>query len=204
MNKNYILKNVTFDEKGLVSVITQDATTSTVLMQAYMNEEALNITLDTKEVTYFSRSRNQLWKKGETSGNLQYLEEIFVDCDGDAILIKVKQLGPACHKGNYSCFTKGEDDINNELFNTLYTLIKERKEVPLEGSYTNYLFEKGIDKILKKVGEENAEIIIAAKNEGNEELIYEISDYIYHLFVLMVEKEVSLYDIIKELKRREK
>ena len=163
-------------------------------MLAYMNEEAFLATIRSGKMTYYSRSRQELWMKGETSGHIQYVKSLTADCDYDTILAKVSQIGAACHTGRHSCFynpiVKKEYIEKNPLrvFEEVYGVIKNRKEHPKEGSYTNYLFEKGIDKILKKVGEENTEIIIAAKNPNPEEIKYEISDYLYHLMVLMAEK----------------
>jgi phosphoribosyl-ATP pyrophosphohydrolase/phosphoribosyl-AMP cyclohydrolase len=200
---------------NLLPVVTVDYKSDQVLMVAYMNEEAYNKTLETKKVHYYSRSRQCLWLKGETSGHYQMLKSILIDCDNDTLLLKVHQQGVACHTGSKSCFyreinldTKEVKDIKQQdenvlsIFEDVYNVILDRKNNPKEGSYTNYLFEKGIDKILKKVGEETAEVIIGAKNQGNEEVIYEISDLIYHLSVLMVEKDVSWNDICKELDKR--
>lgn len=193
---------------GLLPVVVQDYKTREVLMVAYMNEEAFLKTIETGKMTYFSRSRNELWIKGETSGHYQYVKELLMDCDKDTLLAKVKQVGGACHTGNKTCFytslLKKEYDGANPLtvFQDVYDLIVDRKENPKEGSYTNYLFEKGIDKILKKCGEEATEIVIAAKNPDAEELKYEISDFLYHMMVLMVECNVSWDDILKELVNR--
>jgi len=204
---------LTLNDKGLIPVITQDYYTGDVLMMAYMNEEAYNKTLETKKVTYYSRSRQSLWVKGKTSGHFQHVKEFFYDCDQDTLLIKVKQDGVACHTGTYTCFNQQLDLEENALISLdnfkapsilrgVYNVVVDRKENPKEGSYTNYLFDKGIDKILKKVGEETAEIIIGAKNEGKEEMVYEISDLLYHLIVLMVEKGATWDDIFKELNKR--
>ena len=177
-------------------------------MVAYMNEASFKKTLETGKMTYFSRSLQNLWVKGETSGHFQYVKELRIDCDNDTILAKVAQMGAACHTGNRSCFyrtlTKTAYDDTNPLhvFQDVYDIIADRKKNPKEGSYTNYLFDKGIDKILKKVGEENTEIIIAAKNPDPEEIKYEVSDYLYHLMVLMVERGVTWDDITGELARR--
>ncbi len=196
------------DEKGLVPVIVQDYKNDEVLMLAYMNEESFRKTLETGKMTYFSRSRQSLWVKGETSGHFQYVKELKIDCDNDTILAKVAQIGAACHTGNRSCFYRtlvrtAYDDTNPlHVFQDVYDIISDRKKHPKEGSYTNYLFDKGIDKILKKVGEENTEIIIAAKNPDSEEIKYEVSDYLYHLMVLMVERGVTWDDITSELARR--
>lgn len=193
---------------GMIPVVVQDYKTNEVLMLAYMNEEAYNATVSTGRMTYFSRSRNELWEKGATSGHFQYVKELIMDCDMDTMLAKVFQVGVPCHTGAKTCFhnvlLKKEYDSTNPLkvFEDVYNVILDRKENPKEGSYTNYLFEKGIDKILKKVGEEASEIIIAAKNPESEEIKYEISDFLYHTMVLMVEKGISWNDITKELSRR--
>ena len=193
---------------GMVPVIAQDYQTNEVLMLAYMNEEAFNTTLETGKMTYWSRSRNELWTKGLTSGHLQFVKSLTLDCDNDTILAKVSQVGVACHTGNQSCFfneiVKKEYIEKNPLkvFETVYNIIEDRKNNPKEGSYTNYLFDKGIDKILKKVGEECTEIVIAAKNPDPEEIKYEISDFLYHVMVLMVEKGVTWEEITQELAQR--
>lgn len=192
----------------LIPVIVQDYKTDEVLMLAYMNEEAFNKTLSGGKMTYFSRSRNELWTKGETSGHIQYVKELVLDCDHDTILAKVSQIGVACHTGNKTCFFKeimkkeGQAENPFKVFEKVYEVIQDRKENPKEGSYTNYLFDKGIDKILKKLGEEATEIVIAAKNPDAEEIKYEISDFLYHAMVLMVEKGVTWEDITKELSTR--
>ena len=194
---------------GMVPVIAQDYQTNEVLMLAYMNEEAFNTTLETGKMTYWSRSRNELWTKGLTSGHLQFVKSLTLDCDNDTILAKVEQIGAACHTGNRSCFyrtiLKKEYDETNPLkvFEDVYGVIEDRKVHPKEGSYTNYLFDKGIDKILKKVGEEATEVVIAAKNPDPEEIKYELSDFLYHAMVLMVEKGVTWEDITRELANRE-
>lgn len=193
---------------GLVPVIVQDYTTNDVLMCAYMNEEAYYATLNCGKMTYYSRSRQELWMKGETSGHIQYVKELTADCDYDTILAKVSQVGVACHTGSPTCFfneiVKKEYIEKNPLkvFESVYRVIEDRKANPKEGSYTNYLFDKGIDKILKKVGEECTEIVIAAKNPDPEEIKYEISDFLYHVMVLMVEKGVTWEDITQELAQR--
>ena len=193
---------------GMVPVIVQDYKTDQVLMLAYMNEEAFNMTVRTGKMTYWSRSRQELWIKGLTSGHFQYVKSLHLDCDNDTILAKVDQIGAACHTGSRSCFfkelIKKEYDDTNPLrvFQDVYQVIADRKAHPKEGSYTNYLFDKGIDKILKKVGEECTEIVIAAKNPDKEEIKYEISDFLYHAMVLMVEKGVTWEDITRELARR--
>jgi len=193
---------------GLVPAIAQDAQSGEVLMQAYMNEEAVNKTLETGYAHYYSRSRACLWKKGETSGNVQKVVSFTLDCDNDCVLIKVKQTGPACHTGNRTCFFNtvqvNQDVGSASLLYELYDLIADRKVNPKEGSYTNYLFEKGIDKILKKIGEESAEVIIASKNPGTEELRYEAADLVYHLLVLMNEKGLVLEELFAELASRKK
>ena len=193
---------------GMVPVVVQDYKTQEVLMVAYMNQEAFETTVRSGRMTYFSRSRQELWVKGLTSGHFQYVKELQVDCDNDTLLAKVHQIGAACHTGNRSCFyrtlLKKEYDETNPLkvFEDVYGVIEDRKVHPKEGSYTNYLFDKGIDKILKKVGEEATEIIIAAKNPDPEEIKYEISDFLYHVMVLMAERGVTWEDITKELARR--
>ena len=193
---------------GMVPVIVQDYQTDEVLMLAYMNEEAYETTLKTGRMTYWSRSRNELWMKGLTSGHFQYVKSLTLDCDKDTILAKVSQVGAACHTGNRSCFfqelVKKEYEERNPLkvFKQVYDVICDRKVHPKEGSYTNYLFDKGIDKILKKVGEECTEIVIAAKNPDPEEIKYEISDFLYHVMVLMAEKGVTWEEITRELARR--
>lgn len=197
--------DIKYNKDGLVPAIAQDIATGEVLMLAYMNEESIKLTLETHIVHYYSRSRKKLWKKGESSGNIQELKGFYYDCDGDTILLKVNQTGVACHTGSYSCFfheVEGTKDDRNTI-DVLYKVILDRKENPIEGSYTNYLFNEGIDKILKKVGEESAEVIIGAKN-NRDELIYESSDLIYHLLVLLVNEKVSLGDIYEELSKRMK
>ena len=193
---------------GMIPVIVQDYKSNEVLMCAYMNETAYIKTLKSLRMTYFSRSRNELWIKGETSGHYQYLKSLTADCDKDTLLAKVSQVGAACHTGSYSCFFNNilrlEYDDSNPLmvFEKVLDIIKDRKVNPKEGSYTNYLFDKGIDKILKKLGEECTEIVIAAKNPNANEVKYEISDFLYHMMVLMVEKGVSWEDITEELDKR--
>lgn len=196
---------IKYDQNGLVPAIAQDIATGEVLMLAWMNEEAVDLTLETEIVHYWSRSRQKIWKKGETSGNVQKLMGFSYDCDGDAILLKVDQTGVACHTGAYSCFFNEvkAGASKRETLPQLYQTILDRKENPREGSYTNYLFEKGIDKILKKVGEEAAEVIIGAKN-SREELVYEASDLVYHLMVLLVNENITLGDIYQELEGRMK
>ena len=201
-------KDLKLDANGLIPVVVQDYVNGEVLMLAYMNEEAFNKTLETGIMTYYSRSRQELWVKGLTSGHFQYVRSIEIDCDNDTLLAKVKQIGAACHTGNKSCFYRNlvstEYAQTNPLkvFNNVMSIIEDRKQHPKEGSYTNYLFDKGIDKILKKCGEEATEVIIAAKNPDPEEIKYEISDFLYHVMVLMVLKGVTWEDIVKELANR--
>ena len=196
------------NEDNMIPVIVQDYKTDKVLMLAYMNEEAFNNTIATGKMTYYSRSREELWVKGETSGHYQYVKELYMDCDVDTMLAKVRQVGVPCHTGADTCFfnelVKKEYDNTNpmKVFEDVFNVILDRKENPKEGSYTNYLFDKGIDKILKKVGEEATEIVIAAKNPDPQEIKYEISDFLYHVMVLMAERGVSWKEITKELARR--
>ncbi len=193
---------------GLVPVIVQDYRNQEVLMMAYMNEEAYEATLATGHMTYFSRSRQELWEKGATSGHYQFMKSLTLDCDNDTLLAKVAQIGAACHTGHRSCFFQTvvpplrEEKNPQEVLEEVSGVIHDRKLHPKEGSYTNYLFDKGIDKILKKVGEEAAEIIIAAKNPAAEETIYEMSDFLYHMMVLMEEKGISWREITDELSKR--
>ena len=194
--------------EGMLPVIVQDYQTAEVLMLAYMNEEAFQTTLSLGKMTYYSRSRKELWIKGETSGHYQYVKSLTIDCDKDTLLARVSQVGAACHTGNTSCFfqelVKKEFTTKNPMrvFEDVYDVIKDRKANPKEGSYTNYLFEKGIDKILKKIGEEATEIVNKKKNPEKEEIKYEISDFLYHVMVLMVEKGVTWEDIVEELNQR--
>lgn len=193
---------------GMIPCIVQDIKTNELLMMAYMNEESYSETVRTGIMTYYSRSRNELWKKGETSGHYQYVKELSADCDMDTLVARVVQIGAACHTGAYSCFfneiLKKEFDFVNPLmvFENVYDVIIDRKKNPKEGSYTNYLFDKGIDKILKKVGEEATEIVIAAKNPEKEEVKYEIADFLYHVMVLMAECDLTWEDITRELANR--
>ena len=205
------VEEIKFDEKGLVPAIVVDADTNQVLTLAYMNEESLRISLEKKLTCFWSRSRQELWLKGETSGNYQHIVSITADCDRDALVVKVKPDGPACHLGTWSCFDYPvmEDesaigDVCEEDFSYegLMELIRGRKSEGKEGSYTTYLFEKGLDKILKKVGEESTEVIIAAKAEDKAETVYEIADLAYHVMVLMVEAGISLDEIKAELASR--
>ena len=203
---NTIVEKIKFDEKGLAPVVVQDARTNAVLMLAYVNAESLSITLETGYMCYFSRSRQCLWKKGEHSGHVQKVVSLSYDCDADTLLARVNQTGPACHTGNYSCFfnpiVEDEGTESSGILEELYGVIMDRKLNPKEGSYTNYLFTKGIDKILKKVGEESAEVIIAAKNPDNGELRYEAADLLYHLLVLLCEKGMVPSDVFAELRSR--
>ena len=209
------IEDVKFDEKGLVPAIVVDVDTNEVLTLAYMNEESLRISLEKKLTCFWSRSRQELWLKGETSGNYQHIVSITADCDRDALVVKVKPDGPACHLGTWSCFDypmlEAAADLDAEpaspiddtfSYEGLMELIRGRKTEKKEGSYTTYLFEKGLDKILKKVGEESTEVIIAAKAEDKAETIYEIADLAYHVMVLMVEAGISLDDITEELASR--
>lgn len=194
-----------FDEKGLLPAIVQDASSGKVLTLAYMNKESLLKTIETNETWFFSRSRQELWNKGETSGNKQKVIQISYDCDQDALLVQVEPAGPACHKNEVSCFhnTLYTNELPvQEIIPQIVERIKDRRENPVEGAYTTYLFNKGIDKILKKVGEESSEVIIAAKNEDKEEMTAEISDLTYHVLVLMEQSGVSIADIKNELMKR--
>ena len=194
-----------FDENGLIPAIIQDHWTKEVLTLAYMNEESLAISIAEQRTCFWSRSRQQLWRKGETSGNVQHIVSITADCDGDALVVEVVKEGPACHTGAESCFHEPlylSEEIKPFSYEGLYRLISGRKTDPKEGSYTTYLFEKGLDKILKKVGEECTEVIIAGKGGDKAETVYEISDLCYHVMVLMVQSGISLEDVTRELARR--
>ena len=194
-----------FDEKGLIPAIVVDSITKKVLTLAYMNKESLKITMEKGLTCFYSRSRNELWLKGETSGNYQHVVSITADCDNDALVVVVEKDGPACHKGDDSCFNYPvfeSENLHEFSYEGLLELIKGRKTEKKEGSYTTYLFEKGIDKILKKVGEESTEVIVAAKNQDKKETIYEIADLAYHVMVLMIEIGISLEDIHRELASR--
>ena len=191
--------------------MVQETATDQVLMVAYMNEEAYNMTVATGRMTYWSRSRSEIWVKGLTSGHFQYVHSLTADCDMDTLLAKVEQIGAACHTGSHSCFfNRVLEEEGKEEFNPQTVLLKDyqtitnRRDHPKKGSYTNYLFDKGIDKMLKKLGEEATEIIIAAKNPNPNEIVYEISDYLYHLMVVMAEKGITWEDVNKELARRQK
>ncbi|UQD53345.1 bifunctional phosphoribosyl-AMP cyclohydrolase/phosphoribosyl-ATP pyrophosphatase [Bacillus methanolicus] len=211
------MESIKFDEKGLVPAIVQDASTKEVLTLAYMNRESLRKTMETGETWFYSRSRQKLWHKGETSGNTQKIVELKYDCDQDAILVLVQPAGPACHTGSVSCFTesfyKSEEIVevseaasgslqDYQILQTLEKVIKERERERPEGAYTTYLFEKGVDKILKKVGEEASEVIIAAKNRDADELKWEAADLLYHLMVLLREQQLPFKEILKVLSKR--
>jgi phosphoribosyl-AMP cyclohydrolase / phosphoribosyl-ATP pyrophosphohydrolase len=202
-----------YDEKGLIPAIVQETGTGQVLMMAYMNRESLEKTLETGETWFFSRSRQELWHKGDTSGHIQQVHQIRYDCDADTLLVTVTQTGAACHTGEKSCFyrdlqpvTEAPDAAANDhpamIIQQIAEVLEDRRRKPRQGSYTNYLFDSGIDKILKKVGEESAEVIIASKNPAKQELVSEISDLVYHLLVLMNERQVKIEDILEELSHR--
>ncbi len=199
------ISDLKFDEKGLIPAIVVDAVSKKVLTLAYMNEESLKISIEKELTCFWSRSRQELWLKGETSGNYQHIVSITADCDKDALVVLVEPDGPACHLGTFSCFENPifESEERHEFsYEMLFDLIRGRKAEKKEGSYTTYLFEKGLDKILKKVGEESTEVIIAAKAEDKKETIYEIADLAYHVMVLMIQAGISLEDIHKELASR--
>ena len=199
------LESLKFDEKGLIPAIVVDAVTKKVLTLAYMSKESLALSMEKELTCFYSRSRQALWLKGETSGNYQHIVSITADCDGDALVVMVEKEGPACHLGTDSCFENPIFQSNSRhefSYQGLLELIRGRKEEEKEGSYTTYLFRKGLDKILKKVGEECTEVIIAAKDHDKAETIYEIADLAYHVMVLMIEAGISLEDIHKELASR--
>ena len=199
------LNKLKFDERGLIPAIVQHVRTREVLTLAYMNAESLARTVETKETWFWSRSRNKLWHKGETSGNTQRVVELLPDCDGDAIVVLVDPAGPACHTGAQSCFETSrsyKQTNSDQLLDRLYGIVKERNEQRPEGSYTTYLFNEGLDKILKKFGEESTETIVAAKNDEDERLVAEVADLVYHLIVLLVARGISLDQIREELARR--
>jgi phosphoribosyl-ATP pyrophosphohydrolase/phosphoribosyl-AMP cyclohydrolase len=201
-------KDFKLNSDGLLPVIVQDYKSGKVLMMAYMNEESYEKTIRTGKMTYFSRSRQQLWTKGETSGHYQYIKSLTLDCDNDTILAKVSQVGAACHTGNRSCFfqelmSREYDDTNPlNVLENVYSVIRDRKDHLKGGSYTNYLFEKGIDKILKKLGEQATGIVVAAKNPNQDEIKYEISDLLYYLMVLMAERDIVWKDVTDDLADR--
>ncbi len=227
---NEMTNQLKYDEKGLIPVIAQDYKTDEVLMLAYMNAESFQMTLETGKAHYFSRSRNKLWLKGETSGHFQYVKSIAMDCDGDTLLIKVEQVDAACHTGHRSCFyrkmevttagvadkTGGSGAVQSEtlervadeaaegpeVLKAVYEVIADRVKNPKEGSYTNYLLDKGLDKILKKIGEESSEVIIAAKNGSSADTCYEVADLLYHIMVMLVRQGMTLEDIYAELGKR--
>ena len=200
-----MIDTLKFDEKGLIPAIVVDAETKKVLTLAYMNKESLDISIKEGKTCFWSRSRKELWRKGETSGNYQYIQSITADCDNDALVVMVKKDGPACHTGADSCFNNtifGNSAIDFSI-SSLYKKLSGRKEQMPEGSYTTYLFEKGIDKILKKIGEETTEVIVAAKGDDKKETIYELADLMYHSLVLMVEMGISVEDVRDELASRD-
>ncbi len=212
------IDKIKFDQQGLVPAVVQDAASGTVLMLAYMNAASLAKTLDTGVTWFYSRSRRALWQKGETSGHVQKVRELYYDCDGDTLLVKVDQTGAACHEGTFSCFSRRLDAAATERDTTaaadyrpamtvlyeLYNVINDRKANPREGSYTTYLFTKGRDKILKKVGEEAAETIIASKNDDKGEILYEMADLWYHCLVLLAHHDITPTELFAELKSRRK
>jgi len=207
-----MIERIRFDEKGLVPAVVQDVATGTVLMLAYMNRESLTKTIETGTTWFYSRSRQELWNKGATSGHVQQVREIFYDCDGDTILVKVEQAGAACHEGTFSCFSRkfGEaestvtkrPEARENVLPELYAVIEDRRQHPKEGSYTNLLFDKGQDKLLKKIGEEAAETIIASKNNNQGEVIYEMADLWYHCLVLLAWHGITLEALLAELDKR--
>ncbi|MGD6804967.1 bifunctional phosphoribosyl-AMP cyclohydrolase/phosphoribosyl-ATP diphosphatase HisIE [Rossellomorea aquimaris] len=209
---NDIIETIKFDENGLVPAIVQDASTKKVLTLAYMNAESLRLSIEKGETWFYSRSRQELWHKGETSGNTQRIIEMKYDCDQDAVLVEVEPKGPACHKGSESCFeesiyraengTSKAGSEGSSILTTLEKLISERFAERPEGAYTTYLFEEGVDKILKKVGEEASEVIIAAKNRDKEELKWESADLLYHLLVLLKEQDLPLNEVLQTLEER--
>lgn len=199
------INELKFDEKGLIPAVVVDSITKKVLTVAYMNEESLKISIEKGLTCFYSRSRDELWLKGETSGNYQHIVSITADCDNDALVVVVEKDGPACHKGTDSCFTNEvwqSDELHEFSLQNLYDMLVGRKEDKPEGSYTTYLFEKGIDKILKKVGEECTEVIIAGKADDKAETVYELADLAYHAMVLMVEMGISVEDVHRELASR--
>ncbi|GLO64877.1 MULTISPECIES: bifunctional phosphoribosyl-AMP cyclohydrolase/phosphoribosyl-ATP diphosphatase HisIE [Oceanobacillus] len=205
MTKTISIEKLQFDENGLIPAIVQEYRSGQVLTLAYMNSDSITKTIETNETWFYSRKRQELWNKGATSGNKQTVKQIYSDCDADALLVLVEAQGPACHTGEESCFYEDLYINNVALFQIIPQVtskIKERHEHPVEGAYTSYLFEKGVDKILKKIGEEAAEVVIAAKNEDKQELTSELSDLLYHSLVLMEQQGVTLEDIKKELYKR--
>ncbi|MBM7608658.1 phosphoribosyl-ATP pyrophosphohydrolase/phosphoribosyl-AMP cyclohydrolase [Lysinibacillus composti] len=201
-----MIEGLKFDEKGLITAVVQDAQSKEVLTVAYMNEESLQKTIETGETWFYSRSREELWHKGETSGNTQKVVSIKADCDQDALVVEVLPAGPACHNGTTSCFTESvvqNDKVGSvDIIPQLVDIIRQREIDMPEGAYTTYLFEKGIDKICKKVGEEATEVVIGAKNRDADEVKWEAADLIYHLLVLLQEQKISVYDVLEVLKTR--
>ena len=199
------LKELKSDSQGLIPAVVQDHYTKEVLTLAYMNRESLAVTIDERRTCFWSRSRRELWRKGETSGNIQRVVSITADCDGDALVVEVVKAGPACHTGAESCFFNEiylSEELKQFSYEGLYRLIEGRRHTPKEGSYTTYLFEKGLDKILKKVGEECTEVIIGGRKEDREETVYEIADLCYHVMVLMVQMGITVEDVTRELEKR--
>ena len=199
------INELKFDEKGLIPAVVVDAVTKKVLTVAYMNKESLTVSMETGLTCFWSRSRNELWLKGETSGNYQHIVSMTADCDRDALTVLVEKDGPACHKGTDSCFNEviyQSEDRHEFSLEGLMEMLEGRKSNPKEGSYTSYLFQKGIDKILKKVGEESTEVIIAGKADDKAETIYEIADLTYHIMVLMVQMGITVEDVTRELEKR--
>lgn len=204
------MENIKFNADGLVPAIVQDAATGEILMLAYMNKESLELSEKTGRATFWSRSRNEIWEKGKTSGNYMYIKEIRTDCDNDTLLVLAEPAGPACHTGKRTCFFKtlqgAEIDLgkkdSSDILSELMAVTLDRKKNPKEGSYTNYLFSKGEDKILKKVGEEAAEVVIAGKNRSKEEIAYETADLMYHLTVMLADNGMTWEDIFDELEKR--
>lgn len=207
-----LISALKFDASGLIPAVVQNIETNEVLMVAYMNAETIKQTAETGRATFWSRSRQEVWVKGDTSGNYMYVKEIRVDCDCDCLLVLVNPAGPACHTGNRSCFfrklenSKLVEDVNlplrSDILEREQAVVIDRKKHPEEGSYTNYLFDKGEDKILKKVGEEAAEVVIAGKNRDKDEISYEVADLIYHMTVMLVDNDMTWEDIYKEMERR--
>ncbi len=207
-----MLNSLKFDANGLIPAVVQNIETNEVLMVAYMNAETIKMTLESGRATFWSRSRQEVWVKGDTSGNYMYVKEIRIDCDGDCLVLLSMPAGPACHTGNRSCFFRKVDDgkivedtnanVKTDVFAREQAVVMDRKAHPEEGSYTNYLFDKGEDKILKKVGEEAAEVVIAGKNRDKDEIKYEVADLIYHLTVMLVDNGMSWEDIYEEMERR--
>ncbi|MGE7091637.1 bifunctional phosphoribosyl-AMP cyclohydrolase/phosphoribosyl-ATP diphosphatase HisIE [Lysinibacillus sp. NPDC048646] len=201
-----MIDNIKFDDKGLVTAVVQDANTKEVLTVAYMNKESLEKTIESGETWFYSRSRQELWHKGATSGHTQKVVSIKADCDGDALVIEVLPAGPACHNGTTSCFTEVLQENTKVgsvgIIPELVKIIEKREQEMPEGAYTTYLFDKGIDKICKKVGEEATEVVIGAKNRDTEEVKWEAADLIYHLLVLLQEQKVSIFDVLHVLEKR--